>query len=419
MFCPIDAGNLCLAAVSGANARSNEKTKRVAKRIEREALYDLVWSEPVRTVAARFEISDVALKKACQRASIPTPDRGYWAKREAGKSVTKTALPLRAPGQSNVVTFGHSSYWYPNWTAEELVGPLPPAPTFPEPINAVRARVERAVGKVKCTTKVTGWHPAIRKLLEKDEDRRKKAASSPYTFSWEEPVFTTDLEQRRLRILNAIFLAVGRFNCKVTVRGREARDLTITFDRQYVVVALDPEQAGRKPDPAKLIAPLRFSILKGFGNAEVRASWVDESRRPLEDQLTSIAVELVVDAEVQLREGALHHHRWRAEQKARLEREEEGRRLEAIRKAAERREQEQRERLEALFKAADDYRRAEGIRGFVAKLTRRIGDTENRRDAAFDKWAAWALEEANRIDPSVTLNLPGLPKTAAEPPGGW
>ncbi|HEV2081788.1 MAG TPA: hypothetical protein VGR32_04960 [Brevundimonas sp.] len=391
----------------------------MAKRIEREALYDLVWSEPVRTVAARFEVSDVALKKACQRASIPTPDRGYWAKREAGKSVTKIALPPRAPGHSNVITFGHSSYWYPNWTAEELAGPLPPAPTFPEPIDAVRARVERAVGKVKCTTKVTGWHPAIRKLLEKDEDRRKKAASSPYAFSWEEPVFTTDVEQRRLRILNAIFLAVGRCNGKVTVRGTEARDLTITFDRQHVVVALHPEQAGRKPDPAKLFAPLRFSILKGFGNAEVRASWVDESRRPLEDQLASIAVELVVDAEVQLREGALHHHRWRAEQKARLEREAEERRLEAIRKEAERREQEQRERLEALFKAADDYRRAEDIRGFVAKLTRRIGDTENRRDAAFDQWATWALEEANRIDPSVTLDLPGLPKTTAEPPGGW
>lgn len=391
---------------------------RVTKRIERDALYHLVWSEPVRTVAARFQISDVALKKACQRAAIPTPDRGYWAKREAGKPVTKIALPPRAPGHSNVVAFGHSSYWYPNWTAEELADPLPPPPKFPEPIEAVRARVERAVGKVKCTTKVTGWHPAIRKLLEKDEDRRKKAASSPYSFTWDEPVFTTDAEQRRLRILNALFLALGRFNGKVTVRGREARDLSITFDRQHVVVALDLEQARRKPGPAKLLAPLRFSILKGFGSAEVRASWVDEASTPLEDQLTSIAVELVVDAEVQLRDGALHHHRWRAEQKARHEREEEERRLEAIRKEAERREQEQRERLEALFKAADDYRRAEDIRGLVAKVTQRTGEAESRRNAAFDQWAAWALEEANRIDPSVTLDLPGLPETAAEPPDG-
>lgn len=404
--------------MGGERCPLERRDRAVTKRIEREALYDLVWSEPVRTVAARFQISDVALKKACQRASIPTPDRGYWAKREAGKSVTKVALPPRAPGHSNVVTFGHSSYWYPNWTAEELAAPLPPEPKFPEPIDAVRARVERAVGKVKSTTKVTSWHPAIRKLLEKDEDRRRKAASSPYGFSWDEPVFTTEVEQRRLRILNALFLAVGRFNGKVTVRGREARDLSITFDRQHVVVGLDLEQARRKPGPANLLAPLRFSILKGFGSAEVRASWVDETSTPLEDQLTSIAVELVVDAEVQLREGALHHHRWRAEQKARLEREEEERRLEAIRKEAERREQEQRERLEALFRAADDYRRAEDIRGFVAKLTQRMGEAESRRTAAFDQWAAWAREEANRIDPSMTLDLPGLPKATAEPSHG-
>lgn len=38
--------------------------------IDREALYAAVWTDPVRVVAARLGISDVALKKACQRAVI-------------------------------------------------------------------------------------------------------------------------------------------------------------------------------------------------------------------------------------------------------------------------------------------------------------------------------------------------------------
>lgn len=390
----------------------------MTKRIDREALYDLVWTEPVRTIAVRFGISDVALKKACQRASIPTPDRGYWAKREAGRSVTQIALPLRAPGHSNVVTFGHTSYWYPNWTREELAGPVPPPPSFPEPIEDVRTRVEHAIGKVKSTRKVTAWHPAIRKLLEKDEERRKKAASSPYGFTWDEPVFTTDVEQRRLRILNALFLAMGRFNGKVTVRGREARDISITFDRQHVVVALDHEKGRQKSSSPKQSTPLRFSILKGFGTTEVRATWADNPSSSLEDQLTSIAVELVVDAEVQLREGAQHQHRWRVEQKARLEREEEERRQAQIQKEIERREQEERERLEALFKAADDFRRAEDIRSFVAKLSQRIDETGSRRDGAFEQWVAWALREADRIDPAVTQALPSLMEAGKEAPKG-
>jgi hypothetical protein len=37
----------------------------------RQALYDLVWSEPVKTLAGRFKISDVALAKTCRRAAIP------------------------------------------------------------------------------------------------------------------------------------------------------------------------------------------------------------------------------------------------------------------------------------------------------------------------------------------------------------
>jgi hypothetical protein len=52
----------------------------MAERLSRKALYDLVWSEPIKTLAARFGISDVGLKKTCARAAIPTPERGFSAK---------------------------------------------------------------------------------------------------------------------------------------------------------------------------------------------------------------------------------------------------------------------------------------------------------------------------------------------------
>lgn len=47
----------------------------MAERLSRKELYYLVWSEPLRTLSSRFGISDVALKKTCVRAQIPTPDR--------------------------------------------------------------------------------------------------------------------------------------------------------------------------------------------------------------------------------------------------------------------------------------------------------------------------------------------------------
>jgi hypothetical protein len=48
-------------------------------------LYDLVWSQPMKTVAAGIGISDVALAKHCKKANIPVPNRGYWAQKQAGK----------------------------------------------------------------------------------------------------------------------------------------------------------------------------------------------------------------------------------------------------------------------------------------------------------------------------------------------
>jgi hypothetical protein len=67
--------------------------------ISRRSMYELVWSKPMTKAAQDFGISDVALKKICQKHRVPTPPRGYWAKREAGKPVkqirfVETADPL-------------------------------------------------------------------------------------------------------------------------------------------------------------------------------------------------------------------------------------------------------------------------------------------------------------------------------------
>lgn len=61
--------------------------------LTREQLHALVWERPVSEVARRFGISDVGLSKICRRASIPTPQRGYWARLDGGQDVRPTPLP--------------------------------------------------------------------------------------------------------------------------------------------------------------------------------------------------------------------------------------------------------------------------------------------------------------------------------------
>ena len=47
------------------------------RQFSRQQLYELVWSQPMRTVAARMGISDIALAKMCRKANIPVPPHRF------------------------------------------------------------------------------------------------------------------------------------------------------------------------------------------------------------------------------------------------------------------------------------------------------------------------------------------------------
>ena len=61
---------------------------------EREPLYKEVWAEPVSTVAERYALSNVGLRKICQKLGVPMPPLGYWARLDAGQ--TPRVTPLRS-----------------------------------------------------------------------------------------------------------------------------------------------------------------------------------------------------------------------------------------------------------------------------------------------------------------------------------
>lgn len=70
------------------------------KAIDRETLYNEVWTEPITMVAPRYGLSDVGLAKICRSLSIPLPGRGYWAKLKSGAVIKRPPLPKLKPGQN-------------------------------------------------------------------------------------------------------------------------------------------------------------------------------------------------------------------------------------------------------------------------------------------------------------------------------
>ena len=380
----------------------------MTERLLRKALYDLVWSEPMKTLSARLGVSDVGLKKICARAGIPTPDRGYWAKKETGKEAFQAAFPARPPGMDDEVLIGnggHGSYnHYWNWNEEDLLGPIGPPPEFPEPIEEVRARIAEALGHVAVAHKVHNWHPGVDRLLKEDEKRREKQLNDPYPMSWDKPLFDAPFERRRLRVLNSLFFAVAKMNGKASVHGREAREIRISFFQQHVPISLDkPKRSNRRPAVLNAAGEssdtrLCLSILKGWGSEEAVSAWQDDDGQKLETRMTDIAVQVILTAEIQYRESALRKYEWRVERKAELEEEARKRKLEAERAE---RERQKRIRVNRLLRDAAAFHQARTIREYVEAIRLTQGRDDSPVPAAVEQWGQWALAQADRIDPAM------------------
>lgn len=355
----------------------------------RQQLHDLVWSGPMRDVSKKLGLSDNGLRKNCVKAFVPLPPQGHWNKLNAGQKVKITPLPPRPPGISDTISFGPWDY---RAHERQLRENEPVAPVFDEPVEALRERITRNLGTVVASKNLSPPHAAFRRQVEDDERRAMQS-------SWHTPIFSTPLEKRRLRILQGLFYGLARLDCSVTVQGRETRNICVGVGNQSVYIALErARQRGRLPDD-KDEERLKFSILKGYGSAEERLSWGDTADEKLEAQLSTIAVEIIVTGELQYRE----HVVWRYEDAVR--RREEMRKEEIRNKlAAEKAERERLEKLEAdrlkrLTDSADDHRKAESIRHFVAVVA---GLAQGRTPEHFESWRDWALEQADKLDPIAT-----------------
>jgi len=354
-------------------------------------------------LAKKFGLSDVGLSKACRRAAIPVPDRGYWAKRQAGKPTAQQPLPPRGPGMHDDVEVGGGNSWSYGTVADDLVGQeIPPPPSFAEDIAEVTGRVRQMVGKVIVPKTLTKPPPAIGRLLAEDERRRGKQATSEFAWSWDRPLFDSALERRRLRIINAIFLALARCGMKPSVRGREAHDLGVQVGHAHVSFMLEPvtkQVRSGRAGSAKDKSPrerLRFQIKTWPWAEDTRKSWEDGEETAIEQHIENIVVELIVAGEVQYRESVQHRHQCLVERKAELEEKARRRKEEEERRERERQIQAQKERVERLLNEALALRQATDIRAYVEAV--RAANTLARDPLPSEKiesWTVWALAEAD------------------------
>jgi hypothetical protein len=282
-----------------------------------------------------------------------------------------------------------------------LDDPEPVMPVFPDDMAEIHARVTALVGKIAVSNRLDKAHPAVTRLLEADAVRAKAAGASP--FSWDKPLFESSFEKRRLRILNALMLALQRAGARPSLNGKEGRDIGLAVGSQHFSLTLDRQGA---PRDYRYVTSriehgsdiMELGIPDGSDARKFRIVWQDKTDNPLERQLAEVVVELIVEGERRYRSNALNHYKWILTRREEL-REKARKRIEAVKQAnEEQRIQREKERVEGLLHQAMDLRKANDIRNFVQAIM-----SENRGDAIdpslLAEWMSWASAEADRIDP--------------------
>jgi hypothetical protein len=350
----------------------------------------------MRTISARLGLSDVGLAKACRKAAIPVPPRGYWNRKQAGHRVARLPLPPREPGHSDQVTIGQDQYWrMPAITAND---PVPTPPVFDEPLEDVRSRIEKRTGAVRVSPNLDLAHPNIRALLAKDDARREKQKSYPYLASFYEPIFDAPTERRRLRIMNALLLALAKQGFGGSVRGDKGEQIDIGIGQSTIELALTviPSKKGNQQTSRER---LRLAMDMGYQYPKVTIAEDADGKR-IEDQLRKVVIDLIVEGEARYRQGQVRNYEWCVKRRLEL--------IEDAKRQKREAEEKERARIAALEQAKIDRLLSEAAALQTANTIRAYVHAVREASASLPQpipadvladWEHWAHQQADSIDP--------------------
>jgi hypothetical protein len=180
----------------------------------------------------------------------------------------------------------------------------------PEDLDQLRERELKALGRIGVSRTLERAHWALSPLLKKEERRRGKEAERGW--HWDPPKFDNPVGKRRLRLLNAIFLALAKRGHGAAVEERdgdvEARALV---GDQYVGLQIDVFGKHRtirasgydRPAPdLPATTALRVRIDATF-EGKATESWQDDSEGKLESKIASIAAAIITSGEAKFRQS--------------------------------------------------------------------------------------------------------------------
>jgi hypothetical protein len=378
----------------------------VTLRYERAKPYEEVWAEAVTTVAKRYGVSDVALRKICRKLAVPLPPLGYWAKVAAGKKTATPPLP-KYSGPAEIVR--------QRYVSDEPVEP------DPEHLVARREFEARPENRIVVSETLEMPHPLIAATERAfRKPKRRNPGNQPMTERRALAISVGETSlPRALRIMDALVKALDARGMPLRIEPDGKRRTCLTLQGQVLAIRLAEDTSRTEREPTEkerqeikkyghTYLPDRYSYqhtgalklgIIGHYYDELKKVVADGKRQRVEQFLNEFVVKLEAEAVHRKRheeQRERQHRLWEEEERLRREREEEQRK--------------EMERLKALEEETRNWKRAEDIRAYVAAVeaTAAREDGGIVLESELGQWIAWARHKADWIDPILNAECPVL-----------
>ena len=375
--------------------------------VDREALYNEVWTDPVTVVAERYGISDVGLAKICRKYAIPLPERGYWARIKSGQTVKRTRLPkLKQEGAVSIAL---------KRVPSEML-------QAKQEVKRQSISARQSLGKTVVPLELIDPHPLVATALKRLNQRSgwdnpKGLRSAPSEIL--NVAVTPDSIDRALVMVDTLLKKLEIMGVTVEI---EAKTLTtwLVFPATRISFAVTEHVARSRhePTPAEVKARDRYwnrwrydrsndvsppqipdydytptGLLTFTAGSWPSRNWRDSTRTSLHTRLDAVIDGLFVFAE-----------ETRAKEEERL------RQAELQRIAEERyqflisRRESEQTKFKKLEEDARNFERASRLRIYADVVEQRAASEPNGITSEVLDWLSWARAKADWIDPLIKVS---------------
>ncbi len=359
-------------------------------RVTRNELYEMVWARPMIHVAKDLGITGNGLARACERLGVPYPQRGYWAKKQAGKPIKQDPLPALKEGAKD-------------WT--DITPPAPKRARLPEAIH-VAAEVSALSTGLSIPDDMTDLHKLVHSWIkEHEKDQQERAVDHRRAMrerGWSSPLIPdlTERDRYRFRVTSAIFKGLEQAGCKIE-QALVSGKATILTGKQKVEISVAEKMVRSTKSWQEARAWTAFSQfaksgLDASGYLRVtintwipgkQPEWVESDKTKMETMLPAIiggiaAMEPILER--QAREREEQHQRYQEEESRRRERQ----RIATI----------DNKRWERFRQHAIDWNEATRIAAFITEVEAQAGETS---DPGLKEWIAWARTKLDALNPLI------------------